>query len=375
LFSKMKDFIAAVEHLIIQGITCKSLVLLCYKINKVQVIGIHIIILDLAFYSCNFDNMNPFIFSIMKKRIMTLFLTGMLVSASTLNTYPQSEVKQGQDTIIQNANDNSVNKFQSISQQNLQDTTQQKVIVIKNDGSTFSGIILSRNEREILIETETLGRIYIPLHEIRGIKPFMETSKNSELFATRYFLTTNGLSLAKGDRYYMLSFYGPEVHFGVTNHVSLGIMTSWLAMPIIGSFKLSFKAAENFHVGAGLLAGTLSWAAMSSGGILPYGCITIGNYTNNLTLSGGYAWITYPGGKGSAPLLSPSCMFRVGKDVFFVFDTFIYLEDPAFSILMPGLRFTRPQKRSSLQFGFGAIATEGELMPMPLPVMSWFYKF
>jgi hypothetical protein len=371
----MKDFIAAIEHLIIQGITFKSLVLLCYKINKVQVIGIHIIILDLAFHSCNFDNMNSFIFSIMKKRIMALFLTGMLVSALTLNTYPQSEVKQRQDTIIQNAKDNSVNKLQSISLQNLQDTTRQKVIVIKNDGSTYSGIILSRNEREILIETETLGRIYIPLHEISGIKPIKGTSKNSELFATRYFLTTNGLSLGKGDRYYMLSLYGPEAHFGVTNHISLGIMTSWLAVPIIGSFKLSFDAADNFHVGVGLLAGTLSWSDLSSGGILPYGCITIGNYTNNFTLSGGYAWITYPDGHGSAPLLSPSCMFRLGRDMFFVFDTFIFLEDPAFSILMPGLRFSRPQKRSSIQFGFGALATGGDLMPMPLPVVSWFYKF
>ena len=311
----------------------------------------------------------------MKRQIMALFLTGILVTATTLSTYPQDEANQRQDTFSQSAKDNPVEQVQAIPFQNPQDTTQQKVIVIKNDGSTYSGIILSRNERELLIETETLGRIYIPLHEISGIKPFKETTKNSELFATRYFLTTNGLSLAKGDRYYMLSFYGPEVHFGVSNHVSLGIMTSWVAMPIIGSFKLSFEAVENFHVGVGMLAGTLSWAEMSSGGILPYGCITIGNYTNNLTLSGGYAWITYPNGKGSAPLLSPSCLFRIGRDVFFVFDTFIYLEDPAFSIFMPGLRFARPQKRSSLQFGFGAVAAKGELLPMPLPVMSWFYKF
>jgi hypothetical protein len=68
-------------------------------------------------------------------------------------------------------------------------------------------------------------------------------------------------------------------------------------------------------------------------------------------------------------------MFRVGRDIFFVLDTFIYLEDPAFAIIMPGLRFTRPQKRSSVQFGFGGVAAEGELVAMPIPVMSWFYKF
>mgnify|MGYP001148218241 CR=1 FL=1 len=311
----------------------------------------------------------------MKMQIMALLLTGILVTSSILNAHPRDAVYQKQDVVFQNEKHNPVEQLQATPFQNLQDTTQQKVIVIKNDGSTYTGIILSRNEREILIETEKMGRLYIPLHEISSIKSIKETSKNSELFATRYFLTTNGLSLAKGDRYYMFSFYGPEVHFGVTNHVSLGIMTSWLAIPIVGSFKLSFDADANFHVGVGLLAGTLSWAEMSSGGILPYGCITVGNYTNNFTLSGGYAWITSPDGQSSAPLLSPSCLFRIGRDVFFVFDTFIYLRDPAFSILMPGLRFTRPQKRSSLQFGFGALAAEGELMPMPLPVMSWFFKF
>jgi hypothetical protein len=306
---------------------------------------------------------------------MALFLTGILVAASTLYTYSQGGVKQRQDTTIQNAKDNPVKQVQATPLQNLQDTTRQKVIVIKNDGSTYSGVILSRNEREILIDTETLGRIYIPLYEISEIKSLKEAGRNSELFATRYFLTTNGLSLGKGNRYYMLSFYGPEVHFGATDHITMGIMTSWMAMPIIGSLKLSFDAGENFHVGIGLLAGTLSWAEMSSGGILPYGCITIGNYTNNLTLSAGYAWITYPEGQGSAPLLSPACMFRVGRDIFFVLDTFIYLEDPAFAIIMPGLRFTRPQKRSSVQFGFGGVAAEGELVAMPIPAMSWFYKF
>jgi small nuclear ribonucleoprotein (snRNP)-like protein len=319
----------------------------------------------------------------MKKQIMALFLIGILVAASTLNTYTQGAVEQrqdiiikpAQDTIIQNAKDNPVKQVQATPLQNLQDTIRQKVIVIKNDGSTYSGVILSRDEREILLDTETLGRIYIPLYEISEIKPIKEAGRNSELFATRYFLTTNGLSLGKGNRYYMLSFYGPEVHFGGTDHITVGIMTSWLAMPIIGSLKLSFDAGKNFHVGIGLLAGTLSWAKISSGGILPYGCITIGNYTNNFTLSAGYAWITYPEGQGSAPLLSPACIFKVGRDIFFVLDTFIYLEDPAFAIIMPGLRFARPQKRSSLQFGFGGVAAKGDLVPMPLPVMSWFYKF
>jgi hypothetical protein len=319
----------------------------------------------------------------MKNQIKEFLLTGVLVVASTLSTYPHVMDKQkldaitmsAQDTIIHNEKNNHVEQVQTTVLKNPQDTIRQKYVVIKNDGTTYTGVILSRDEREILIETETLGRIYIPLHEISSIKPMREAGKDTELFATRYFLTTNGLSLGKGDRYYMLSFYGPEAHFGVTDNFSIGILTSWVAMPIIGSLKLSFDAAEYFHVGVGLLAGSLSWAKLNSGGILPYGCLTIGDYMNNITLSGGYAWISYPGGHGSAPLLSPACMFRIGKDISFVLDTFIYLEDPVFAIIVPGLRFIRPLKRTSLQFGFAAIAAEGELVPVPTPVMSWFYKF
>ena len=337
----------------------------------------------MEFYCCNFKTGFSSFSGIMNKQIILFVLTVIMIAAAVTDTYslgpvkqrPGSAMKTVQEPVIQNVTDDTAKQMQSASFENLQDSTGQRVIIVKNDGSIYSGMIITRNEREILIETDKLGKIYIPLHEIREIKPWKETAKNSELFATRYFLTTNALTLGQGNRYYMLSFYGPEVHFGLTNHFSVGLMTSWVAMPIIGSLKLSFDAGENFHIGGGLLAGTLSWADMSSGGILPYGCVNIGNYTNNLTLSAGYAWITYPDGQGSAPLLSPACMFRVGKDIFFVVDTFIYLEDPAFAIIMPGLRFTRPQKRSSLQFGFGALANEQNLMPMPVPVMSWFYSF
>ena len=258
-----------------------------------------------------------------------------------------------------------------------QDSIPERVIVLKNDGSTFVGVIISRDEREILIETESLGRIYIPLHEIREIRPYGKSKQGTSLFSTRYFLTTNGLSMEKGDKYAVLNYYGPEAHFAVGENFSLGIMTTWVAMPIVGSAKYSIRFNDNLHLGIGVLAGTLSWAELGTVGALFYGAFTIGNYENNLTISAGYAMVTSGGESASAPLLSPACLIRLGDNVHFVMDSFIYLgkeKDSGFAIVVPGLRFARPMKRSSFQFGFAAIAAGGEFMPVPLPVVSWYYE-
>jgi hypothetical protein len=257
-----------------------------------------------------------------------------------------------------------------------QDTVRQKMVVLKNDGSSFTGYIITRDEHELLIETENLGRLYIPLHEIKEIRPYEVSGKGTTLFSTRYFLTTNGLSMEKGDKYGLLNYYGPEVHFAVAKNFSLGVMTTWMAMPIIGSAKYSIRISDKVHLGLGFLGGTLSWADFSSAGALVYGSLTFGDYHNNLTLSGGIAGITSHGDGGSAPLLSPACLIRLGHNFYFVTDSFIYLGggDSNWGVIVPGLRIMRPQKRSSFQFGFAAVAAGGDIMSVPFPFVSWFFE-
>ncbi|TAL63972.1 MAG: hypothetical protein EPN88_11635, partial [Bacteroidetes bacterium] len=57
-----------------------------------------------------------------------------------------------------------------------QDTTKVAVqlkktfIVTKNDGTEYTGLIISQDERELLIETKEIGRLYIPKHEIKSIR-------------------------------------------------------------------------------------------------------------------------------------------------------------------------------------------------------------
>jgi hypothetical protein len=49
------------------------------------------------------------------------------------------------------------------------DTT--KYLVVKYDGNEYVGLILSDDGREVLIETKSLGKIYIPKSDIKSMRP------------------------------------------------------------------------------------------------------------------------------------------------------------------------------------------------------------
>jgi hypothetical protein len=105
-------------------------------------------------------------------------------------------------------------------------------VVVKNDGTRFTGQILSSDAREIHMRTDRLGEVIIPKHEIQSVAEYTGAPEvYSEVFATRYFITTNGLPIEKGDSYIQWTLIGPDVHFGIKDNMSIGVMTTWLASP------------------------------------------------------------------------------------------------------------------------------------------------
>lgn len=253
-------------------------------------------------------------------------------------------------------------------------------IVIKNDGTEFIGHIISQDEREVLVETSTIGRVMIPKHEIREIREVAQRDMRdgvyvgSNIFSTRYFFTTNGLSLPKGEHYALINLYGPEAHFALADNFTLGGLTSWVGVPIILSLKYAIPVNEFLHFGIGALAGTLSWLDFGSLGALAYGSVTLGNHNNNLTFSGGYAAVTNGEDvSGSEPLFSVAGMARLSKNISLVGDSFIYAGENPFAIIMPGLRFSRTDNKA-FQFGFAGVVFEGDAIPVPIPVLGWFLK-
>ena len=320
-----------------------------------------------------------------------------------------------------------VPQFVTAQQDPLIETPDTTVYVVtKNDGSRFVGQILSQDSREVLMETREIGQVYIPRHDIREIRPAMAGElladgafQPAEIFSTRYFITTNGLPVKKGESYILWNLFGPDFQFGLSDNLGVGIMTTWVGTPLVGSIKYTFPINDKWNGGIGTLVGTGSWSMPDFAGILPYGVITWGDRVKNINLSMGYGGVTYKTevyeyhgynynyreerkSEGSF-LISVAGMAKISNTMSFVFDTFIiprsgtyttteyvdYYDHNAgywmsryetvtrkkhsIALILPGLRFqTKPH--SAFQFGFAGIRAEGETTGFPLPMVQWFRK-
>jgi hypothetical protein len=316
--------------------------------------------------------------------------------------------------------------------QSEQDSTVVFHKIIKQNGADFTGVIISQDARELLLQTEDVGLLYIPKHEIEEIIEIKEDDviESGGLFATRYFLTTNGFSIKKGDNYVQWNIFGPDFQFGVADNFTLGVMTSWVGMPIIGTAKFSGKLADKFYGGLGFLGGTGSWALPEYGLLLPFGFLSLGDRVNNINFTAGYAAVfaentrteytlsstptdystnsyDYQRTSNNDPegraLFSIAGMFRINDKFSFVFDSFFMLpgkettrqtlhenwdeatqkttysigtiteKSNPLAVLVPGIRF-QASRTSSLQFGFTGIHFDGEFLPVPIPMIQWFKR-
>ncbi len=296
---------------------------------------------------------------------------------------------------------------------------QVKHLVIKNDNTRFVGVITYEDAREVIILTERLGEVAIPKHEIREIRELKEGEFREGqfigegLFATRYFLTTNGLPVDKGESYIQWNLFGPDFQFGIADNFGVGVMTTWIAMPVVGTVKRSWQLGENTHIAAGGLLGTGSWSRPDLGLALPFVAITRGNRAHNFNFSAGYGGLWYDEEiynpardtyvknryREGRFLFSVAALARINENFSFVFDSFFMLRGryrtenefvwsdplqryievtsreraPGLAVFSPGLRWqTRPN--SAFQFGFAGVRYEGEFAPVPVPVIQWFRK-
>lgn len=306
-----------------------------------------------------------------------------------------------------------------------QDDTHQLYMVVKDNGVKFIGEILSKDAHEILLKTEDLGEIYIPRYVIKEIKPLLgydrKRSIGEDIFATRYFITTNGLPIKKGENYIQWNLYGPDFQFGVADNFGVGIMTSWAAIPIIANAKYSIDLGKNKSMALGMLAGTGSWALPEFGLLLPFVSFTLGDRVNNLTFSTGYGKIFYQDNtynpmtndnqeinrNEGRVLLSVAGIAKISEKFSIVFDTFIspwgpehtvtewidngsynydtgeytpnytqntYTEkSPNLALILPGIRWQLDADKA-FQFGFTGFYFDGEFVQFPIPMVQWYRR-
>jgi hypothetical protein len=193
--------------------------------------------------------------------------------------------------------------------------------------------------------------------------------------------------------------YGPDFQFGLGKNVGIGVMSTWVGMPIIGTLKYSFSKTEKLHYGFGLLAGTGSWALPEWGMALPFGVVTLGDKKNNINFSAGYGAIIEKGKSDGRFLFSIAGFSKVGKKISLVLDSFImpagnYFNEEeinynpstgynetiivrkrkeGFALIIPGIRWQLDPNKA-FQFGFAGLMVNGEAVPAPIPMIQWFRK-
>ena len=253
--------------------------------------------------------------------------------------------------------------------------------IIKTDGGELIGQIQSQDAREILLLTKDDRQIYIPQHAIKEVIKLKNSDFNNigtfigeDKFATRYFITTNGLPIKKGEHYAQWSLFGPDFQFGIGKDLGVGIMSSWIGVPIIGSIKKSWQIGDKSQFAIGGLVGTGSYIVPEFGGALPFATLSFGDRSKNIAFSGGYGAIWTGDGVSGRAISSIAGMAKISPKISLVFDSFVLLPNEnqtVGALFIPGIRWHQEEGKA-IQFGFAGIMADGDIVPVTIPTIQWY---
>lgn len=250
-------------------------------------------------------------------------------------------------------------------------------VVTKQDKTTLIGKILFDDGREIKLLTESIGEIFIPKHLILSIKEYSnEVISSDDNFTTRYFITTNGLPIKKGESYYQFTFVGPDVQFGVKDHFGVGFITSWLGNPFFVSAKYSNPLSKDWSYAIGGLAGGTFWEGIGGFYVaLPFVAFTYGTGSSTVSFSGGYGLASFDGSQNSQWMFSVAGMKKMSESGTLIFDSMIFpVSNDLIVLIMPGFRI-KTGDLTAFQIGFPGLLRLRDSRPLGIPMISWFRKF
>ncbi len=274
-------------------------------------------------------------------------------------------------------------------------------IIKTNDGKSIIGKILDENPRETSIKLEDGRTVILPSYIIESrIKVTKENMVNGKVYApnphpSRYFYSPTALPMNKGEFYIQsIYFLTAQLQYGITDNWSLGIATTVAATPMLISTKYSYKIKDNQHVAIGGQIGNLTYAAPKTYLGIGFGCYTYGNAESNITVAGGYSFISEyseeitgmkPNGQGGydpiwgfkrrntySPALSLSGVRRMSKNIALMGE-FWYLPETDYYFGGPFIRMFF-NKTSTYDIGIVGLKVEdGE--SFLIPTFSYTYKF
>ncbi|MEQ9229319.1 MAG: hypothetical protein RIF46_01455 [Cyclobacteriaceae bacterium] len=318
---------------------------------------------------------------------------------------------------------------QTLAQTDTSITETVRYRVITLEGNEYLGEVVSDDGREVLMITDDLGKIYIPKSTIASMKParqedsvFKGSFRDVGPFTTRYYFTNNALPIHKGEHYMMIHLYGPEVHFAVSDRLSVGVMATWIASPVGLAAKYAIPTSNeklNFSIGSIVLSSGYLVQGKGYGGI-HWLSATYGKPGKNFTVSGGYAYadfgfdrrheLRYLGDRlRHGPVFSAAGLLPIGKKASLLFDSMTFFTthhnyediyptsfdytDVLFvwksgakmsTVLMPGMRFQKSERAAFQvalagmieysEIGFNYREGTSDTRSVPIPMCSLFLK-
>jgi hypothetical protein len=251
--------------------------------------------------------------------------------------------------------------------QETTDSTDKKltVAVETKDGSRFVGKFIERRADTVVLQTETMGLIYLAESQIKSIdevgKIKESSSVNSAWFRNPYaaqgvFLPT-GIGLKKGEgNYQNLMLALNSVQYGITDNFSLGAGLEIISLVVSGrpgviyvQPKLSYSFSNNFHVSGGSYLFINSFDSQSSLVALPFANLTYGNRDNNVTIG---TFISTQSNSGQLILIGGQV--RAAKKLGFVGE--VYLSEGV-ALITLGARFMT--ETFNLNFGVFTVGNNG----------------
>ncbi len=270
-------------------------------------------------------------------------------------------------------------------------TRKEKLYLIETyDGAKITGKIISSNPEKLVVFNKEKGNIAIPAYQIKSKRelkaeePYHNDPYLEELlFPGRYFITTNAFPIGKGEKYYKMNLLGPELQYGVNDHLDVGLMATWLFSPIVLNVKYSIPIGNWVSVAGGVMGLTGSWFNFSLYGTMAYGMLTLGNRHRNLNIGLGYArarnvnYFFDDPMSVNGTLVSIGGMYQITRKVVLVFDSYLMngigKDYGMTGFVLPGLRVDL--KKSAFQFGYLGIADNGFVFPIPFPFLEYIIKF
>lgn len=256
------------------------------------------------------------------------------------------------------------------------------VTVEKSDQGRYVGILLMANDIEVLLDSTAIGSVLIPRSLVRSISPAVReqeqraSAAQAQPFSSRYFITTNGFPIGDDGAYILFTTFGPDFQFAPTENLSVGILTTYIGSPILGSIKATTRITDNVNAAAGALIGWNGWIPEFIFFALPYGSVTFGSRASNVTLSTGYGYVSYDGDGGGRALFSVAGQTHAWSKVSLMFDSIILSAGSSTSMLvfgMPGMRVATGHN-SAFQVAFPFVYADGELRMIPIPTVGYFVR-